>query len=129
MDAQLKAVPILPVQARTVSGCVNSANLDISQHFSTFYGPSVQSMDTQLGARQGGPTPAVHRDLRELSALGPADLHGLLNRRCSVHLVVQGPHADAEQVSRSFAVVVALLQGGEDRGFSTSATAVSRSIT
>ena len=33
MDAQLKALPILPVRARTVSGCVNSANLNISQHF------------------------------------------------------------------------------------------------
>ncbi len=29
MDAQLKALPILPVRARTVSGCVNSANLNI----------------------------------------------------------------------------------------------------
>jgi hypothetical protein len=33
MDAQLKALPTLPVRARTVSGCVNSANLNISQHF------------------------------------------------------------------------------------------------
>ena len=32
-DAQLKVLPILPVRARTVSGCVNSANLNISQHF------------------------------------------------------------------------------------------------
>ena len=28
--------------------------LRVSQHFSTFYEPSVQAMDTQLGARQGG---------------------------------------------------------------------------
>ena len=32
------------------SGCLNSAFLDISQHFSTFYGPSVKTMDTQLHA-------------------------------------------------------------------------------
>ena len=33
MDTQLKALPILSVRARIVSGCVNSAFLDISQHF------------------------------------------------------------------------------------------------
>ena len=89
MNTQLDALPILPVLARGVSGCVNSAFLDIlrlicsvhgyptqrtanttrprsyrlwllelrvSRHFSTFYGPSVQSMDTQLGAGiDGGP--------------------------------------------------------------------------
>jgi len=33
MDTQLKALPTFPVGARTVSGCVNSANLNISQHF------------------------------------------------------------------------------------------------
>ena len=59
MDAQLKALPTLPVRARTVSGCVNSANLNISQHFTVHL---FQSMDTHLGARQGGRTPAVHRD-------------------------------------------------------------------
>ena len=32
-----------------------------SQHFSTFYGPSVQSMDIRLGARQGRRAPTVHR--------------------------------------------------------------------
>src|SRR5271166_5138804 len=46
MDTQLDALPILPVLARGVSGCVNSA---FSRHFSTFYGSSVQSMDTRLG--------------------------------------------------------------------------------
>ena len=35
------------VHARGVSGCVNSA---FSRHFYTFYGPSVQAMDTQLHA-------------------------------------------------------------------------------
>src|SRR5271157_5406290 len=35
--------------------------LRVSRHFSTFYGPSVQSMDTQLGARQGRRTPTIHR--------------------------------------------------------------------
>ena len=33
MDTELGALPTLPVRARTVSGCVNSAFLDISQHF------------------------------------------------------------------------------------------------
>jgi len=33
MDTQLNALPALPVRARTVSGCLNSAFLDISQHF------------------------------------------------------------------------------------------------
>jgi len=33
MDTQLNALPTLAVLARTVSGCVNSAFLDISQHF------------------------------------------------------------------------------------------------
>ena len=33
MDTQLNAPPRLPVLARTVSGCVNSAFLNISQHF------------------------------------------------------------------------------------------------
>src|SRR5208283_350779 len=33
MDTQLHALPTLPVLTRTVSGCVNSAFLDISQHF------------------------------------------------------------------------------------------------
>ena len=94
MNTQLDALPILPVLARGVSGCVNSAFLDIlrlicsvhgyptqraanttrprsyrlwllelrvSRHFSTFYGPSVQSMDTQLGARHRRRTPTIHR--------------------------------------------------------------------
>src|SRR5271165_4486129 len=33
MDTQLNALPTLAVLARTVSGCLNSAFLDISQHF------------------------------------------------------------------------------------------------
>ena len=33
MDTQLNALPTLPVLARTVSGCLSSAFLDISQHF------------------------------------------------------------------------------------------------
>src|SRR5271157_1062425 len=33
MDTQLNALPTLPVLARTVSGCVNSAFLNKSQHF------------------------------------------------------------------------------------------------
>src|SRR5271166_3366216 len=35
MDTQLNALPILAVRARTVSGCLNSAFLDISQHFTS----------------------------------------------------------------------------------------------
>ena len=35
--------------------------LRVSQHFSTFYGSSVQSMDTQLGARHRRWTPVIHR--------------------------------------------------------------------
>jgi hypothetical protein len=35
--------------------------LRVSQHFSTFYGPSVQAMDTQLGARHRRWTPMIHR--------------------------------------------------------------------
>jgi hypothetical protein len=41
------ALPTLPLLARTVSGCVNSA---FPIHFYTIYGPSVQTMDTQLNA-------------------------------------------------------------------------------
>ena len=33
MGTQLNALPALPVRARTVSGCLNSAFLNISQHF------------------------------------------------------------------------------------------------
>src|SRR5271166_4269963 len=35
--------------------------LRVSQHFSTFYGSSVQSMDTQLDARHRRRTPTIHR--------------------------------------------------------------------
>src|SRR5271157_1028393 len=35
--------------------------LRVSQHFSTFYGPSVQAMDAQLGARHRRWTPMIHR--------------------------------------------------------------------
>jgi len=35
--------------------------LRVSQHFSTFYGPSVQAMETQLGARHRRPPPTIHR--------------------------------------------------------------------
>src|SRR5271157_3620990 len=58
MDTQLDALPILPVLAGGVSGCVNSAFLGL---FSTFYGSSVQSMDTQLGARPRRRTLTIHR--------------------------------------------------------------------
>src|SRR5271157_5044274 len=58
MDTQLDALPILPVLAGGVSGCVNSAFLGL---FSTFYGSSVQSIDTQLGARPRRRTLTIHR--------------------------------------------------------------------
>src|SRR5208337_3109180 len=35
--------------------------LRVSQQISTFYGPSVQTMDAQLGARQRGWSPTIHR--------------------------------------------------------------------
>src|SRR5271165_3590049 len=35
--------------------------LRVSRHFSTFYGPSVQAMDTQLGARHRRPPPTIRR--------------------------------------------------------------------
>ncbi len=58
MDTQLNALPILPVRARIVSGCLNSA---FSRHFSTFYGSSVQAMDAQLDARHQRRTPTIHQ--------------------------------------------------------------------
>src|SRR5271166_1698766 len=75
MDAQLKALPILPVRARTV---FRVRELRESQHFSTFYGPSVQSMDTQLGARQGRWTPAGSP--RSCSTFREGGLEGLRER-------------------------------------------------
>jgi len=70
MNTQLNALPILPVRARTVSGCLNSA---FSRHFSTFYGSSVQAMDTQLDARHRRRTPTIHRGRaqRTISAGAP----------------------------------------------------------
>ena len=50
----------LPVLARTVSGCLNSA---FSRHFSTFYEPSVQAMDTQVTRQRSGTgRPSVEGD-------------------------------------------------------------------
>ena len=43
------------------------------------------------------------------------DFSRRLLQAVAVHLVVQGPHADAEQLRGPFAVVVALLEGGQDR--------------
>src|SRR5271157_4133120 len=45
-----------PTQRAANTSCARSdrfwlLELRVSQHFSTFYGPSVQAMDTQLGAR------------------------------------------------------------------------------
>src|SRR5208283_2562815 len=51
-----------PTQGAANTSCPSSDRFRLrelreSQHFSTFYGPSVQSMDTQLGARQRGADP------------------------------------------------------------------------
>ena len=57
MDTQLNARPILPVLARTVSGCLNSAFLDISQHFTGhLFSPWILS-----SARHRRRTPTIHR--------------------------------------------------------------------
>src|SRR5271157_5246833 len=75
MDTQLDALPILPVLAGGVSGCVNSAFLGL---FSTFYGSSVQSMDTQLGARPRRRTLTIHRGSGQRTiALRPTVVSGL----------------------------------------------------
>src|SRR5271157_1440440 len=58
MAIQLNALPTLPVLARTVSGCLNSAFLGL---FYTSCGPAFQAMDTQLGARQRRRTPTIYR--------------------------------------------------------------------
>src|SRR5208283_26596 len=55
-----------------------------SQHFSTFYGPSVQALDTEPGVRQGRRTPAFHRD--RAPRLTPHISGG--SRRCKVRQVV-----------------------------------------
>src|SRR5208337_4803829 len=53
MDTQLDALPTLPVLARGVSGCVNSAFLDISRHFTAhLFSPWVPSSARGKG---GGP--------------------------------------------------------------------------
>src|SRR5208337_3474216 len=55
MDAQLKALPTLPVRARTVSGCVNSANLNISQHFTVhLFNLSIPNSACGKGVDPGG---------------------------------------------------------------------------
>jgi hypothetical protein len=51
IDTQLKALPTLLSSLEAFC----RFELRVSRHFSTFYGPSVQSMDTQLGARQRRP--------------------------------------------------------------------------
>ena len=47
LDTQLKALPTLPVLARTASGCLSSGNLDISRQFAA---PACQADDSRLGA-------------------------------------------------------------------------------
>src|SRR5208337_2492192 len=53
MDTQLDALPTLPVLARGVSGCVNSAFLDISRQFTAYlFSPWIPSSARGKG---GGP--------------------------------------------------------------------------
>jgi len=57
MDTQLNALPTLPVLAWTVSGCMNSAFLDISQHFTShLFRPWIP-----ISARHRRWTPMIHR--------------------------------------------------------------------
>src|SRR5271166_3151967 len=58
METQVKALTILLSALRGRFVCANSA---FSQQISTFYGPSVQAMETRLGARQRRRPPTVHR--------------------------------------------------------------------
>jgi len=58
METQVKALTTLRSALRAFFGCGNSA---FSQQISTFYGPSVQTMETRLGARQRRRPPSVHR--------------------------------------------------------------------
>src|SRR6516165_5256169 len=41
---------------------------------------------------------------------------GRASDHVAIELVVQGPHADTEELRRALAVVVALSEGGKDRG-------------
>src|SRR5271166_3479719 len=55
-----------PTQRAANTSCPRSdrfwlLELRVSRHFSTFYGPSVQAMDIQLGARHRRWTPTIHR--------------------------------------------------------------------
>ena len=76
MDTQLNAPSTLPVRARTVSGCLNSA---FSRHFYTFYGSSVQSMGIQLNA-----LPALPVRARTVSGCLSSALLGLERNRPAV---------------------------------------------
>ena len=58
METQVKALTTLLSALGAFFVCGNSA---FSQQISTFYGPSVQAMETRLGARQRRRPPTVHR--------------------------------------------------------------------
>jgi len=65
MDTQLNALPTLAVLARTVSGCVNSAFLDISQHFTgDLFSPWIPSSARGI---DGGPQRSTEIVLNEQS--------------------------------------------------------------
>jgi hypothetical protein len=95
-----------PTQGAANTSCPSSDRFRLrelreSQHFSTFYGPSVQSMDTQLGARQRGADPGERgawgvgrgawsempagRDLIRESAEVADDAQVPAIRRCFIH--------------------------------------------
>ena len=57
---QIGRLASCPSWLRRQSGCLNSA---FSQHFSTFYEPSVQAMDTQLKALRTANTSHPRSDL------------------------------------------------------------------
>jgi len=58
MDTQLNALPTLAVLARTVFWLLE---LRVSQHFSTFYRPSVQAVDAQVTRQRFGDWETVGR--------------------------------------------------------------------
>ena len=79
MDTQLDALPTLAVLARTVSGCLNSAFLDISQHFTGYlFRPWIPN-----SARHRRRTPTIHRGRAQrtisavsLDGIGPGTRQG-----------------------------------------------------
>src|SRR5271157_4989897 len=73
MDTQLNALPTLAVRARTVSGCVNSAFLNKSQHFTAhLFRPWILSSAHGI---DGGSRPFTAVVLNESSSIGSLGSH------------------------------------------------------